>query len=232
MKNWLVVIAICLITLGESGADPGKSANWNNGKIVLKNGTVSTGDLNYNWKAEIVQLRLPSGAIKAYSAFQVDQFMYFDEGQNALRKFVSIDYPVKTTLNRRLFLEEFTNGPYMVYRRLRHSREPIRIKISKPTMYAKDNELVKDYDSFTYFVYNNNTFTDLDYFDRELWPKMEQEFGPELKQFIQARQINISSTISKLMIISHFNYLKDNALEPHKEPASPSVVKTVVSAGE
>ncbi|GAA4468921.1 hypothetical protein GCM10023189_55080 [Nibrella saemangeumensis] len=220
-------MAICLITLGKTAASPG---NWNTGKLVLRNGTVVTGEINYNWKAEIVQLRMPSGTVKAYSAFQVDHFIYFDNGQNTLRKFVSIDYPVRRTLTRQLILEEFTSGPYMVYRRLRHGREPI--KVAQPVLYADDSELVKDYDSFNYYVYTNNTFTNLDYFDRELWPQMEQEFGDELKQFIQTRQINISSTVARLMIISHYNYLKDNMPQAEESPASTSVIRSGTTVGE
>ncbi|GAA4410141.1 hypothetical protein GCM10023187_34370 [Nibrella viscosa] len=227
MKKWLVVIVVCLITLGKTAANPG---NWSNGKIVLKNGAVVTGDINYNWKAEIVQLRLPSGTIKAYSAFQVDHFIYFDNGQNALRKFASVDYPIKSTLHRKLFLEEFTSGSYTVYRRLRHGRDPI--KIAKPAMYADDTELVKDYDSFNYYVFTNDTFTDLDYFEQELWPQMEQEFGTELKQFIQTRQINTSSTVARLMIITHYNYLKDNTSSADIKSSFAPAVRSMVLADE
>ncbi|MFD2569878.1 hypothetical protein ACFSUS_04485 [Spirosoma soli] len=215
MNKWLWITAVWLSFAGSNAVaeNPGM---WNRGELLLENGIQLTGELNYNWKAEIVQYR-QGNTIKAYSAYQVRTFVYFDTLQSTLRKFVSVDYPVKPALSRPLFLEEFVVGPLMVYRRLRHMHEPI--KVLTPASFGTDEELVKDIDNFTYLVLAGDDFIDLSDFSRALWPRMQDEFNNELQKYIARLQLEPTSTLARLLLINQYNYLKMNT-SPENQSAS------------
>ncbi len=204
MKKCTLLIILWLSFMGGNLL-AGNPTIWNRGELFLANGVVLEGELNYNWKAEIVQLQ-HDHVIKAYSAHQVNEFIYLDNQLNTLRKFVTADYPVDESLSRSTFLEEFVSGSLTVYRRLRHSCE--LIKVSKPAMYGIDEELVKDVNNFDYFVLMENRVVDLNNFARDLWPHIRNEFNEELKQFASKMQMNLTSTLARLLLINQYNYLK------------------------
>nr|WP_293838107.1 hypothetical protein [uncultured Arsenicibacter sp.] len=189
---------------------------WKTGKLQLNNGVELVGSLNYNWKAEVLQLKLPDGTIKAYSPSQVQSFMYFDEHANDLRRFASVDFPVRRSMYRPVFLETVTTGTMTVYRRLRHTKEPLRL--SSTASYGNDDQLVKDYDNFTYLVYSNDTFRLLDDFMYDIWPQMQAEFGTELKTFVKVRALDTDDTESRLLLITHYNQLKEAAANRNITP--------------
>lgn len=204
MKKYVFLIVLWLSTAGGS-ARAKTPPTWSSGELVLSDGTVLTGELNYNWKAEIVQLR-QANVLKAFSAYQVRGFRYFDHVQNSLRKFIAMEYPVNSTVYRPLFLEEMLSGPLTVYRRLRHTHQWLRVV--SPASFGRDDELIKDVDNFSYFVIDGNKMIDLDDFRRTLWPRMESEFDKELKRYVTKMQVNLSSTLARLLLINHYNYLK------------------------
>ncbi|GAB3540533.1 hypothetical protein [Spirosoma fluminis] len=217
MKKYVWITLIWLCSAGSSllAKNPG---TWSQGELILMNGARLEGELNYNWKAEIVQIR-QNNTLKAYSALQVQEFKFFDNNQNTIRKFVAVDFPVKVALRRPLFLEEFVAGPLMVYRRLRHIREPI--KLTNPSMFGNDEELVKDIDNFIYFVYAGEDMVKLDDFNRFTWPRMQEEFEAELNQYAT----DLNSTTAQLMLINKYNYLKSETA------AQPVVNSEVLSVG-
>jgi hypothetical protein len=91
-------------------------------------------------------------------------------------------------------------------------------------MYGIDEELVKDVDNFDYFVFADSSVIDLNNFARDLWPFMRNEFNEELKQFASKMQMNLTSTLARLLLINHYNYLK-------MKNASISPSETRVSSG-
>ncbi len=208
MKIRLLSILLGLLTILSTLASNKPTPVYSVGTITLNNGTQLNGELNYNWKAEIVQLHV-NGTVKAYSAHQINNFAYFDNQTNSLRQFSAVDYPMRKGFIRPIFMEEFSRGTLTVYRRLRHAREPF--KLDKPAAYGSNSQITQDYDNFTYLVYHDEQFTDMDTFTRDIWPQMEREFGQELKQYAAVRQLDHTSTPARLMLINQYNYLKAEA---------------------
>ncbi len=202
---WLVVAGMAITTPHGVAAAP-HNEDWNHGKLELSSGVVMDGDINYNWKAEVVQLRLDNGTIKAYSASQVAQFMYYDDLHNALRTFASVDFMIKPTVERKIFLEQCATGPLTVYRRLRHQHEPIRV--NNPASYGSDQQLYSDLESFVYYVYDEDTMMELDHFALEIWPRMAKEFGSELNHYRSSRSLDTGTTLGRLVLITQYNALK------------------------
>ena len=200
MKNYLL-----LVWLSIAGGNTVAKTLWNRGELVLQNGTVLTGELNYNWRAEIVQYRAEN-TIKAFSAFQVREFKYFDDQLNTLRKFVAMDYPIKPSSPRIAFLEEFERGPVMVYRRLRRIHEPI--KLVNSVKFGLDEEFIKNIDNFHYYVLTGDKMTALADFAHTQWPQMQTEFTDEFNLYVAKLHIDLTSTFARLLLINRYNQLK------------------------
>ncbi|RYC71860.1 MULTISPECIES: hypothetical protein [Spirosoma] len=214
MKNLFLSVVTGLMLTGAGGI---AAPVWSTGELQLANGTLLKGELNYNWKAEIVRYR-QGDVVKAYSALQVSNFRYFDTNQNTLRKFVSVLYPFKSKQVRPQFAEECTAGPLTVYRQLRPTREMLRIGNSIAT--EADPELVKNMDNFEYFVVDGQDVVRLRDFSRTLWPRMCDEFGQALQQYVIKRDLNVNTTLTRLLLINHYNYLKIQAVtEPDEVPS-------------
>lgn len=177
---------------------------WNTGYVVLHDGRRLEGQLNYNWKAEVIQVRLSDGLVKAYSAGHADAFVYFDDSQQLVRTFSSVNLPGPAWESRPVFLEEVSTGPLTVYRRLRHAHE--FIKIARASMYSNDSELIKDVDNFTYLVIDlEGQVFNLDLFDRAIWPKMGT-YQTQLTNYMKSRELDASTTIARLLLIHQYNY--------------------------
>ncbi|WP_338874595.1 hypothetical protein WBJ53_03155 [Spirosoma sp. SC4-14] len=206
MKKYILLAILCL---GFAGGNAQARNTWNHGELLLQNGLLLTGELDYNWKAEIVQYR-DGNTIKAYSAFQVKEFKYFDDRLNTLRKFVTMDYLVKKSVYKPLFMEEFGTGSLMIYRRLRHAREPITLT-NAPTG-GVDEKLIRNLNNFNYYIQEGKTITKLDDFFRESWPTIEQEFAEEIHRYHTSLVAGFTgNTLTKLLLISHYNQLKAQA---------------------
>ncbi len=178
---------------------------WNKGYVTLPDGRRLEGELNYNWKAEVVQLRLSDGLVKAYSAGYVDSFIYYDKIQQIIRTFSSVDLPGLEQGFRPVFMEEVTTGPLTIYRRLRHTHE--FIKITRPSMYNDDSELVKDIDNFVYLVVDvDGQAFDLTSFSKDLWPRMST-YQEQLTQYLKVREMDMSNTLARILLINQYNYL-------------------------
>lgn len=202
MRKYILVI----LWLSFVGGKVLAKNSWSRGELTLKNGSVLSGDVEYNWKAEILQYR-DGNTVKAFSAYQLSEFKYFDDKHNALRKFVSINYPVNESFHRPVFLEEFGVGSLMVYRRFRHARDPIAL--GNPTAGGLDEKLIKNLENYHYYVVEGQTITNLDDFHNVLWPRMESEYGPELDHYLTSLPAaHRSTTFTRLLLIAHYNQLK------------------------
>ncbi|MCK8491360.1 hypothetical protein M0L20_05815 [Spirosoma sp. RP8] len=204
MKKYVLLAIVWLIAVETQAI---AKNTWNRGELSLINGTVLTGDLSYNWRAEIVQYR-DGNTIKAFSALQVREFKYFDVDQNTLRKFIVADQPDKSSRHR-LFLEEFGVGSMMIYRQLRHARDPIHI--GNPMNTSIDDKSPKSLDRYVYYIYEGDQMTSLTDFNTELWPRMKAEFDDELTHYSATIQANFSSTLTRLLLIAQYNQLKARA---------------------
>ncbi len=201
----IVIVSLLIWSLSLATA-LGNDNKWNTGHLIMPDGRQIDGQLNYNWKAEVLQIKLPDGTLRAYSAGRISSFTFFDDEQNMLRRFSTIAFADSGDKQRFAFMEECTTGKLSVYRRLRQSHG--FINIGRLSMFGSDREMINDYDNFVYMVLNDGQVTDLDRFGIDLWPQMQEEFGKPLVDYIKTRQLDVSSTVTKLLLINQYNYLK------------------------
>lgn len=225
-----IVLLLLLIWSLSSVTAFGNNDHWNTGYVVMPDGHRLDGELNYNWKAEVLQLKMPNGTLRAYSAGRISAFIFFDHEQNILRKFSTVGFTDPDDAQRFAFMEECTLGTLSVYRRLRHMHE--FIKMGRPSMFGSDREMIKDYDNFVYMVLTDNHVVDLEHFNADIWPQMQQEFGKALDEYSKIHQLDPSSTVAKLVLINQYNYLKIKATETeaaHQESSSAKPVEKTSS---
>ncbi|MEZ0539345.1 hypothetical protein [Fibrella arboris] len=202
MKKILFAILIMMAVTAELLAG---SPTWNIGYVILPDGHKLEGQLSYNWKVEVVQVRMDNGLMKAYSAGHIDSFAFYDANQRLVRKFSSVDLSDAEEGVRPVFMEEVASGPLTVYRRLRHTHE--FIKILRPSVYSDDTELLKDIDNFTYLVIDQEgQVFNMALFNLDLWPRMVTYHG-QLSDYIKLRDVDPATTLARLLIINQYNFL-------------------------
>lgn len=177
---------------------------WHQGELKLTNGIEWKGDLNYNWKAEVVQCR-QGAIIKAYSASQVSTFMYFDDLQNAIRRFTSVECSAKFGRRRVRILEEVVPGPILVYREPRLG--PNLIKSATMSGYDMNEQQDKDISNFSYLVLSDEELIPLDRFYRKVWPHLKTAFEEDIKKYAALTQANMTGIVGQLRLIYRYNYL-------------------------
>jgi hypothetical protein len=95
LVNILLIIAL-LPARGQGNKVVGKlqkeGSEWNVGTLFLKNEAVLKGQVQYNDKNGTLAIKTGEGS-ESYSANTVFKFNFFDEGMNAHRNFISLDYP-------------------------------------------------------------------------------------------------------------------------------------------
>ncbi|WP_128546355.1 hypothetical protein [Larkinella soli] len=206
MKTWSIVILMVGITagVGQAGAPP--YLKWNSGLISLTDGRQLEGEVNYNWKAEVVLYHCPDGRVQSFTADQVSQFRFFDENRGGHRRFLALSGPGVAGTGRKLFMEEVVSGAMPVYRRLRH--QWYLFKLNTLNQYGDDTSLSRNTDNFRYYVMLNNTFTDLNDFERAIWPWMVKEFKTDLKRYRATTESRMSGTFARLQVIMRYNFLE------------------------
>ena len=211
MKNgWLMMMVWLQVAGGSVWAN--KATEWNKGELVLQNGTEFSGELNFNWPAQVLQCH-QDNRIKAYSASQVRTFTYFDAQQVSLRKFVSVAHLLKSGLVQQQFLEEVVAGPLMVYRNLHQSYSLLRI--ARLAGSGQQEPLISDVDAYTFLVLSGGALMGLAEFYRKRWPQVRVAYEPELKRYASRMQWSVTSTIGQLRLICVYNSLADPAFLEH-----------------
>ncbi len=190
--------------------------NWNQGRLVLQNNQVLEGAINYNWKAEVVQVR-QGGRTRAFSAQQVAAFDFYDMQNNMLRHFVTLEYPVQATRMRPVLVEKVAEGPFAIYRRLRTARDLFRV--NRPQQYGSDTGLLQDDDNFDYVVQTPGGFVKMDQFQQDVLPTlMAGKMGSQIRQYIRSHQLDTNSTTTRLMLLVRYNALmEDTALQEEQQ---------------
>jgi len=223
MKKWLVAVGL-VAGLAAKPNDSKAQTTWNHGQLVLNNSTILEGELNYNWVADVLQLK-QSETTRAYSAQMIEAFTFFDRQSSVLRRFVRVDYPVKPTQTRPTVVEEIATGPCRIYRRLHKHRDLIRLGV--PGLLVNETTNAKDVDDFDYIIYTNNGFMLFDQFRRELMPQMLAEFKPQLTEYLRTHQLDPNTTTTQLMLLIRYNNLKED-----QDKTAPMARREAIGAGE
>ncbi|GAB3950691.1 hypothetical protein GCM10028805_29250 [Spirosoma harenae] len=202
-KNILLFLSLLWLTLHAWSAS---ATTWNPGKVLLRNGTELQGEVSFNWKAQIVQYR-KENQIKAYSTDQVSNFVYFDNQQNNLHKFVAIEHCDLFQHGRPQFLEEIASGTLMVYRGLHLNRDFV-----KAQDFDVDGKLTKNINAFTYVVFTDNKWLTLNDFYASRWPELVLPYEDQIKHYTKVLGRESKTLVGRMILICKYNALIARAI--------------------
>ena len=181
--------------------------NWHKGRLVLATGELLINELAYNWSAEMVQIRRPDGRIRTLSAGQVRSFSWFDADQNKVREFVSLSFSSRKKRKHPSFFEIVMDGPLVVVRRLQQHKGLFKSAIGHPAHYFDDTSINQDATNFTYFVYDEGQFRNVDRFQVDIYLPYLKAYEKPLRHYAQTHNINERTTLGRLVLISQYNTL-------------------------
>lgn len=199
----VLLVFFCVLTSRADRLDNG----WRAGQLTLQNDSIMTGELAYNWSAEIVMLRQASGCIRTFSARQVREFGWFDADLSKKRYFVSLTRPVTADKSEQGFYEVWLDGSLPVVRQLRRSRSMFRRSFERPVFYTDTRQLTQNPDQFDYFVYDDGQFWALDRFYTDIYAPLLARYDRELKQYVHIHNINDRSLLGRLVLIDRYNIM-------------------------
>lgn len=214
MKHNLVVallLYLLAVPLVESYSKP--SQQWENGLVVLADGTTLKGEIRYDWRSNGVRFRDINNRQRAYSVQQLQRFSYFDREESRIRQFTVVDFPVNAVLTRPVFLEEILSGSLVVYRRPYNHRKPT--PVTSFARYVLGSWLTSDHEGYDYFVYTNQAFTKLEQFSQQFWPQLQKETPETVWSYVTANhRISPATLTGQLRLIARYNEMP-HTLEPH-----------------
>ncbi|RIV22551.1 hypothetical protein DYU11_16180 [Fibrisoma montanum] len=201
----LVVLFLGTQLAASLAGDP--PAKWHEGRLTMATNELVSGELAYNWSAEMVQIRQANGRIRTLSAGQVRSFSWFDADQSKLREFVSLPFSSGKGRAHPVFFEIVMDGPLVVIRRLQANKGLFRSAIGHPVRYFDDKSLNQDVSNFVYYAYDEGRFLSVNRFYIDIYQPYLKAYEKPLQQFVQAHNINERTTIGRLVLISQYNML-------------------------
>lgn len=151
-------------------------------------------------------LRMPTGQIRTYSANQVRQFVWFDPDQHKQRTFVSLSQN-RSSRVLQSFYEVCLDGQLTVVRRLRPQRGWINRFFNHPLQAGDRPRLANDTDQFRYFVYQNGRLLAFDRFYPDIYVPSMAVYDRQLRQYVLRHNINDRTTVGRLVLVDHYNFL-------------------------
>ncbi len=191
----LVLFFGCLATAGETG--------WYSGEIVFNSEATLSGEIRYDWRADVVQYR-SDGRIHTFSPHLLRSFAFFDVQLNAIRHFKALPLREATNGSARQFYEVVLTGPLQLVRR---PNQIVGFGLPPTLIPAEDASFSFQLAGYDYYVHTAGRFVSINRFRREIWPVMEGEFGPELKQFMKRYGVSRRTMPGKLRLINQYNVL-------------------------
>lgn len=180
---------------------------WKAGHLELWDNTALTGDLSYNWAAEMVSLRQEDGRIRTFSANQVARFGWFDYSVHKLRNFVSLAKPLDKDRTNQVFYEVCMDGPLTVIRRMRQPHGFLKRWFNHPSHATDQPVMAQNTDHFDYFVYDAGQLLNLNRYYQDIYTPLMTAYDRELHHYIQTHNINDRALPGRLVIISRYNWL-------------------------
>ena len=193
---------------------------WHSGQVTLWNKTVLTGNISYNWLAEMVLIQVDERTA-TLSADQVSQFGWFDHSQHKYREFRALSTPgaSETDRTRSAFFEICSEGPLSVARHLKRSRGFLKRAFGHPVNFTDQPTMAQNHDLFDYFVQDADRLVSLNGFYAEIYKPIMTAYDKLLQEYVLVHNINTRSLLGRLVIINHYNYLvqQDNQMASFKQ---------------
>ena len=211
MKKLLHIIAILVISLLNFSSIAAQQLSrdfWHDGEVNLFSGETLKGRLRYDLDNDNVQLQY-GGALKSFSAFQVESFDFFDEIMKMPRSFYALPYSKTDGYTTPVFFELFTEGYLTLL-----NREIITYRTTtpmgfwgwgyRPFMGASIPVLE---DSYYVLIVKDEKVVKISDIKREVLAMMEDK-ATEVEGFINANRIHLGRRGDLIRLFDFYNSFK------------------------
>ncbi len=199
-KSILTICAFLFFALTTKAYD--NHGLWCNGRLTLDNGEVIEGEINYDIKFEVIQVR-NNGTVRAFTAENIAHFTMFDPVKYRQRDFVAIDHQMALGYERKTLFEVITNGQIAVLRKTRYVRKPRATEDYRaPHVYL--NTVCKH----DYFAMNGSELAEINNFEAEVLPWM-QRYEPEINRYIKDSKLKLKKIQEQMRVVNLYNQLCD-----------------------
>lgn len=173
---------------------------WCNGYVKLDDGEILEGEINYDLKFEVIQIKT-NGMVRAFTAENVSHFSIFDPIKHRQRDYISLAYEVSNAYKRRTFFEVVADGSITVLRKSRYIRRP-RITEDYRAKHIYLNTVCKH----SYFAVKGSQWAEIEQFEPTVLAWMD-DFEKEIDQYINKYKLKLKKLNEKMHIVSIYNQL-------------------------
>lgn len=205
MKQAKLLLIFLLISTTSWSQDFSENLGpWYYGSIILKNQQIVKGQLFISLEEDVVILKSSNETMKAFSAYQIDYFHFYDQVLRTERYYRSFNTPLKKR-SKNHFFEVLAVGD-MYY--LRQEVEMLIPSSDYRYFFGDNNETIGNKTCFVYYLYQNDEITKIKNFKRQFLNETEG-YEDKLSSYALEENINFVSIEDQIKIITYYNYLKD-----------------------
>lgn len=201
MKGAFIVFTLLLFSLTTEAYQ--SYGLWCIGRVTLENGEVIEGEINYDLRFEVVQVR-DNGIIRAFTAEGIMQFTMFDPVSYLQRDFISLNHQLESGYERKALFEIIADGEITVLRKSEYIRRP-RIMESRRASHVYLNTVCKHH----YYAIKSDEILEINDFKAEILPWMNQ-YEQEVNNYIKKGKVRLRSIKEQLQVVGFYNQLYAN----------------------
>jgi hypothetical protein len=211
MSKLVYILIINLFVLNISANAQQLSRDfWHDGEVNLFSGETLKGKLRYDLDNDNIQLQY-SGALKSFSAYQVESFEFFDEIMKTPRAFYALPYSKRENYESPVFFELYAEGSLSLL-----NREIITYRMVYPAgmgfwgwgyrpMMGANVPILED--SYYILKLKEEKVIKITDTKREILELM-QDKAREVEGFIQANRIRMDRRSDLIRLFEFYNSLK------------------------
>ncbi len=203
-KLYFLLIIFLLASPGWSQDNFDDLGPWYYGSIILKNKRIVKGQIFICLEKDVVILKSAQETMKAYSAYQIEYFHFYDQNIKAERYYRSFATSLKKC-SKNHFFEVLAVGD-MYY--LRQEVEMLIPSSDYRYFFGNNNETIGYKTCFVYYLYQNSEITKIKNFKKQFLDKTEN-YLEKLSNYAIEENINFVSIEDQIKIVTYYNYLKE-----------------------
>ncbi len=177
---------------------------WFFGSIILKTDAVVKGPIYIDLEKDIVICKAKDGAMKAFTAYQIKYFHFYDQILKTDRYYRSFDTKLKRS-SRNHFFEVLAVGDILY---LRQEVELLVPSSDYRYFFADNNETIGAKTCFVYFMYQGDEMIKIKNFKKQFLDKTTN-YEDKISNYVKEENINFVSIEDQVKLISYYNFLKE-----------------------
>lgn len=175
--------------------------DWNVGEIMLNNGDVLKGKIQYDLQQNVAMIK-DEGLVKAFGAYNVNYFRFMDSERSMVRSFYSMPYPQDNGQERLMFFELIFEDGFALFNRELSVLKKHAVLSERP--YIQEDEDMEEVKIFSYYVFTpDGSFQKIETEEKDLVEKLslDRKEKKEMQKFIHENGLDLNSRSDFIRVI-------------------------------